>query len=119
MPARARPTSRRLRDRPGRQLERTELAWERSTLSLIAAAVLLLLRHIQPTWARIALASADVCLALLVIWLGRRRGARLRSLRAGPVGADAVPDAAREVLLVSLAAATVALATALLIVVQP
>lgn len=118
MPPRPRSTARRLRDRPGRQLERTELAWERSTLSLVAAAVLLLLRHVEPTWGRIALAVADLALALVVIGLGRRRGHLLRARHPHPAPGDAVPDASREVLLVSAGAVTVAVATALLVAVQ-
>lgn len=118
MAGRPRSTARRLRDRPGRQLERTELAWERSTLSLVAAAVLLLVRHVEPTWGRIALAAADLGLALLVVALGRRRGRLLRAREPRPASGDAVPDASREVLLVSVGAMTIALATAVLVAVQ-
>ena len=99
-------------------MERTELAWERSTLSLVAAAVLLLVRHLEPTWGRIALAAADLVLALLVVALGRRRGRLLRARQPRPAPGDAVPDASREVLLVSAGAVTIALATAVLVAVQ-
>lgn len=118
MEGRPRSTARRLRDRPGRQLERTELAWERSTLSLVAAAVLLLVRHIEPTWGRIVLAAADLGLALLVVALGRRRGHLLRARHPRPAAGEGVPDASREVLLVSAGAGTIALATAVLVAVQ-
>lgn len=118
MTASPRPTSRRLRERPGRQLERTELAWERSTLGLLAAAALLMLRHVEPMWARISLAAADVALAMLVAGLGRRRGRRLRAHRARVDTDNTVPDASREVLLVSAAAIAVAAGTALLIAFQ-
>ena len=118
MAARIPPTSRRLRERSGRQFERTELAWERSTLGLLAAAALLLVRHVEPTWGRLSLAAADVALALLVAGLGRRRGRLLRAHRGRPGAGSTVPDASREVLLVSAGALAVAAGTVLLIAVQ-
>src|SRR4051812_42278435 len=116
--ARYRPTSRRLRDRPGRQLERTELAWERSTLGLVAAAALLLVRPVQPTSGRLSLAVVDLALAVLTAVLGRRRARRLRALRSRPGPPRSVPDASREVLLVSAGAVLAAAGTALFIAVQ-
>lgn len=112
-----------MRERPGRQLERTELAWERSTSGLLAAAAVLLFRHVDTlTPGRIALAAADLGLALLTAVLGRRRGRRLRTrlfgAGVGPAGGTrTVPDASREVLIVSAGALLVAAGTVLVIAV--
>jgi uncharacterized membrane protein YidH (DUF202 family) len=59
--------------------ERTELAWERSALGPLAAAALLLFHHVGPTLGRVLLVAADVLLALVIIWFGRRRDRRIRS----------------------------------------
>jgi hypothetical protein len=77
----------------------------------------LLFRHVQAVTAgRIALAAADVALALLTAGLGRRRG-RLLARLLDTEGVPTVPDAAREVLLVSVGALLVAAGTVLLIAV--
>jgi hypothetical protein len=103
-------------ERPGRQLERTELAWERSTSGLLAAAAVLVFRHVQAiTPGRIVLASADLALALLIAGLGRRRGRRLRGRPFGAGDARTVPAASGEVLIVSVAAVLIAAGTVLLI----
>lgn len=115
---RPRPSSRRMRERPGRQLERTELAWERSTPGLLAAAAVLLFRHVQAiTPGRIALAAADLALALLIAGLGRRRGRLLRGRLFGAGNAQTVPDASREVQIVSAGVLLIAAGTVLLIAV--
>jgi uncharacterized membrane protein YidH (DUF202 family) len=104
-------------ERPGLQGERTELAWERSAVGLLAAAGLLLSRHVGPlAWGRITLVAADVALALLVIWLGRRRGRQIRALRTGPDGRSTAQGAGREVVLVGAAAVAIAVGTAVVIV---
>jgi hypothetical protein len=111
-----RPTSRRARERPGRQLERTELAWERSTSGLLAAAAVLLFRHVEAlTAGRLALAAFDLALALVTAGLGRRRGRLLRAHLVRGGGPRTVPDASREVLVVSVGALLVAAGTVLLI----
>ncbi|MFR9806996.1 DUF202 domain-containing protein [Pseudonocardia sp. RS010] len=102
-------------ERPGLQGERTELAWERSALGLLAAAGLLLFRHVGPAVGRVVLVAADVGLALLLIWYGRRRGRRIRALRTRPDGGGTVPAAARELYGATAAATAIALGTALVI----
>jgi uncharacterized membrane protein YidH (DUF202 family) len=92
--------------------ERTELAWERSALGPLAAAALLLFKHLGPTPARVLLIAADLLLALVIIWLGRRRDDRTRSPRTNPGGRMTVPDAGREVVGAAVAAIAIALATA-------
>jgi hypothetical protein len=87
--------SRRGDELPGLQAERTELAWERSTIGLIAGATVLLFRHGEPvTLGRAALAAVALLLALQVLWFGHRRGRQINEPRAG-----SVPDARSEVLL--------------------
>lgn len=105
-------------ERPGLQGERTELAWERSALGLLAAAALLLFRQVGPTVGRVALVAADVGLALLMIWCGRRRGRQIRALRTHPDGRTTVPDARRELFGATAAATAIALGTALVILLQ-
>lgn len=108
--------SRRVHERPGRQIERTELAWERSAVGLLATAALLLFRHVEPrTGGRIALAVADLTLALLITWLGRRRGRRIRPVRTNPEGGRVVPDAGVEVVVTGLAAVAMAVGTVLVL----
>ncbi|HXV94205.1 MAG TPA: DUF202 domain-containing protein [Pseudonocardia sp.] len=108
-----------LRDRPGLQAERTELAWERSAIGLVAAAALLLLRHVEPmTVARTVVVVLYLVLALATVWLARRRGRRIRVLRTDARGRRTVPDARREVFAVGGGLAIVAAATVVLIVAQ-
>ena len=66
------------------QAERTELAWERSGIGLLAAAAILLVRHVEPTLGRVILVVADVVLAVLTMWLGRKRGRKRWVLGSGP-----------------------------------
>ena len=108
-----------LRDRPGLQAERTELAWERSGIGLLAAAAILLVRHVEPTLGRVILVVADVVLAVLTMWLGRKRGRQIRVRRTDPTGRLIVPDARREVYLVGWAVVAVAAATTVLLLTQP
>jgi hypothetical protein len=96
--------------------ERTELAWERSALGPLAAAALLLFKQLGPTPGRVVLVAANVLLALVIIWLGRRRDRRTRSLRTGSNGRITVSDAGREVVGAAVAATAIALTTAIFIV---
>jgi uncharacterized membrane protein YidH (DUF202 family) len=95
--------------------ERTELAWERSALGPLAAAGLLLFKHVGPTLARVLLVAADVLLALVIIWLGRRRDRRIRSQGTDSSGRITVSDATREVVGAAVAASAIALGTAVFI----
>jgi hypothetical protein len=97
-------------------VEPTELAWERSALAPLAAAALLLFKHLGPTPGRVLLAAADVLLALVIIWLGRRRDRRTRSPRTDSTGRITVSDAGREVAGAAVAATAIALGTAVFIV---
>jgi uncharacterized membrane protein YidH (DUF202 family) len=95
--------------------ERTELAWQRSALGPLAAAALLLFKHVGPTLGRVLLAAADVLLALVIIWLGCRRDHRTRSVRTDSSGRITVSDAGREVVGAAVAATGTALGTAVFI----
>lgn len=96
--------------------ERTELAWERSALGPLAAAALLLIKDVGPTLGRVLLVAADVLLALVIIWFGRRRDGRIRSLRTDSRGRITVSAAGWEVVGAAVAAAAIALGTAVFIV---
>jgi hypothetical protein len=95
--------------------ERTELAWERSALGPLAAAALLLVKPLGPTPGRVLLVAADILLALVIIWLGRRRDARVRCPRTDSSGRSTVADAGREVVAAAVAATAIALGTAVFI----
>lgn len=102
-------------DRPGLVSERTEMAWERTALGVLAAAVLLLFRHVGPTLARTAIVVLDVGVGLLMIWFGRRRGRQVRALRDGQGAPTTVPDARVEVVGAAVAGAVIAAGTALVL----
>lgn len=85
----------------GLQAERTGLAWERSALTGLVGAALLLARHTQTSAALLTAGAAGLVVALLAAVTGWRRAARLR--RPGPVGAARV-----EVLTVGVAVAVFA-----------
>jgi hypothetical protein len=95
--------------------ERTDLAWERSVLGPLAAAALLLSKHVGPPLGRVMLVAADVLLALVIIWFGRRRDHRTRSVRTDSSGRITVSDAGREVVGAAVAATAIALGTAVFI----
>jgi uncharacterized membrane protein YidH (DUF202 family) len=100
----------------GAAQERTELAWDRTALGPLAAAALLLSKQLGPTLGRVLLVVADVLLALLIIWFGRRRDRRIRSVHTETSGRITVSEGGREVVGAAVAAAAIALATALFIV---
>ncbi|HEV7213085.1 MAG TPA: DUF202 domain-containing protein [Blastococcus sp.] len=102
-------------DRPGLVSERTEMAWERTALGVLAAAVLLLFRHVGPTLARTVVVVLDVGVGLVMIWFGRRRGRQIRSLRDDRAVAVTVPEARVEVVGAAVAGAVIAAATALVL----
>jgi hypothetical protein len=92
--------------------ERTEQAWERSALGPLAAAALLLIKDVGPTLGRVLLVAANVLLALVIIWFGRRRDGRIRSLRTDSRGRMTVSDASSEVFGGAVVATAIALGTA-------
>lgn len=74
----------------GLQLERTTLAWDRTTLAFLANGLLILRLAGEATWMR-AIGFVVVALAAVPLVLGRRRYlARDRQLRAGTDTADPV-----------------------------
>jgi multisubunit Na+/H+ antiporter MnhB subunit len=94
------------------------MAWERTALGVLAAAVLLLFRHVGPTLARTLLVVLDVGVGLVMIWFGRRRGRQIWALRADPDASTAVPDARVEVVGAAVAGAVIAVGTALVLMFQ-
>jgi uncharacterized membrane protein YidH (DUF202 family) len=101
-------------EKPGLQLERTALSWERSALGLLAAGAILLFRQSGPVAVgRVLLAAAAVLLAVLVLGLGRRR--RRTAVIRVVGGRNAVSDARTEVPLFGWAVAGFAAATVVLL----
>ena len=63
--------------KPGRQAERTQLSWERSALSFLMAGALPLFGQGPLNDGRMVLPAVGALLAILVVWLGRRRARRV------------------------------------------
>jgi uncharacterized membrane protein YidH (DUF202 family) len=80
--------------------ERTEMAWERTAVGLLATAVLLTLRHVAPlTSAKSALLGGYLLLGLVVTVIGVRRGRQVRELQAGRGRPVVVPEGRGPVVL--------------------
>jgi uncharacterized membrane protein YidH (DUF202 family) len=102
-------------EKPGLQVERTALSWERSALGLLAAGAILLFRQSGPAVVgRILLAAVAVLLAVLVLGLGRRRRRRTAVIRIVR-GRNVVSAARTEVPLFGWAVAGFAAATVVLL----
>jgi putative membrane protein len=102
-------------EKPGLQVERTALSWERSAFGLLAAGAILLLRPGGPlAVGRVLLAAVAVLLAVLVLGLGRRRRRRSATIRV-VAGRNVVPDARTEVPLFGWAVTGFAVATVVLL----
>ncbi|MGE2729599.1 DUF202 domain-containing protein [Mycolicibacterium vaccae] len=75
--------------KPGLPAERTLLSWERTSFGFLVGGALALLREHGPLGpGRTVLAITAALLALLVLWLGRRRSRSIRdssATTAGPV----------------------------------
>lgn len=61
-------------EKPGLQAERTQLSWERSALSFLVAGAIPLLGTGPLDDGRAVLPVAGALLAILAVYLGRRRG---------------------------------------------
>ncbi|MFB1294066.1 DUF202 domain-containing protein [Mycobacterium sp. pW049] len=91
--------------KPGLQVERTQLSWERSAFGFLVGGALVLLRPHGPLHAgRVALASIAGLLALGVFALGYMRSRRVRD------GGRHVPPPRAAVLLLGYGTAAFALA---------
>jgi putative membrane protein len=65
-------------EKPGLQAERTQLSWERSALAfLVAGALPLIGQGPFDVVGRAVLPVVGAVLAILAVWLGRRRAGRL------------------------------------------
>ena len=67
-------------EKPGLQAERTQLSWERSALSFLVAGALPLFGKGALDDGRIILPAVGALLAILVVWLGRRRARRFMAV---------------------------------------
>src|ERR1044072_9066785 len=63
-------------EKPGLQAERTQLAWERSAFSFLIVGALSLFGRGPFDAGRTLLPVVGAALAILVVWLGRRRARR-------------------------------------------
>lgn len=90
--------------KPGLQVERTQLSWERSAFGFLVGGALLLLRHGPLGVGRVALASIAGLLALGVFVLGYVRSRRVRD------GGRHIPTPWAEVVLLGYGTAAFALA---------
>jgi putative membrane protein len=64
-------------EKPGLQAERTQLSWERTAFSFLIAGALPLLGRGPLDVGRTVLPLVGAALAILVVWLGHRRGGRV------------------------------------------
>jgi hypothetical protein len=64
-------------EKPGLQAERTQLSWERSAFSFLVAGALPLLGRGPLDAGQTVLPIVGAALAMLVVWLGRRRARRI------------------------------------------
>lgn len=62
---------------PGLQAERTQLSWERSAISFVVAGTLPLFGQGLLDDGRLVLPAAGAVLAILAVWLGRRRARQI------------------------------------------
>ncbi|WP_099023054.1 DUF202 domain-containing protein [Mycolicibacterium palauense] len=99
-------------DKPGLQIERTHLSWERTAIGMLAIAAIVLFHHTGPLGSgRAALATLAVLLSLACFAVSRARG-RL-TVATTATGRPAVPSAGAAVPLIG--GGTAALAATILI----
>ena len=102
--------------KPGLQTQRTRLSWERTAISFVAVAGVLMLRRDDPLgWDRPALAALTTTMGLLVLWIGRSRG-RL-PMHTDAAGLSVIRDPRRAVQLIGWATTVLAAAVAVLLMV--
>jgi hypothetical protein len=92
-------------------------ASQRTVLSPLAVAASLLSKHVGPPPGGVLFAAADVLPALVLLWFGRRRDRRIRSLGAAASGRLIVSGADREVVGAAIGAAAIALGTGLVVLI--
>lgn len=69
--------------KPGLQVERTQLAWERTAIGFLAVGALVLLRHDElPFPGRSVAAMTAFALTIVVVMIGRLRSAGMLTARA-------------------------------------
>lgn len=102
--------------KPGLQTQRTRLSWERTAISFVAVAGVLMLRRDDPLgWDRPALAALTTTMGLLVLWIGRSRG-RL-PMHTDAAGLSVIRDPRRAVQLIGWATTVLAAAVAVMMMV--
>ena len=97
---------------PGRQIERTQLAWERTALSILAVAGVLLFHPAAPLiHGRLLLGLAAIVLALAVFRFSRIRGRA--TVSATPTGTEVVAAPDRQIRAIGACTVVLAALTAL------
>ena len=77
-------------EKPGLQAERTQLSWERSALAFLVAGALPLFGQGPFDVGRTVLPVVGAVLAILAVWLGRRRARNLVMVECRRRGGSAV-----------------------------
>lgn len=95
------------------QIERTQLAWERTALGFLGCGVLLLFRQSGPfVFGRTLLTILAMSFAVVVVGLGYRRGRRMAGgTPDSNAGTPTVPSPRYEVLTIGLSTGVFAVAT--------
>jgi putative membrane protein len=102
--------------KPGLQTQRTRLSWERTAVSFVAVAGVLMLHRDDPlSWDRPMLAALTTTMGLLVLGIGRARG-RL-PMRTNAAGHSVLRDPQRAVHLIGWATTVLAAAIAVMMMV--
>jgi Domain of unknown function (DUF202) len=102
--------------KPGLQTQRTRLSWERTAISFVAVAGVLMLHRDGPLgWHRPAIAALTVLMGLLVLWIGRMRG-RL-PIRTDASDHSVLRDPQRAVRLIGWATTVLAATIAVMVMV--
>ncbi len=101
-------------DKPGLQMQRTQLAWERSAVSFVAVAAILLFHQSGTlTWNRTLLSAVAMLMALLTMCVGRARG-RI-TVSQNPAGLPVIRDPQRAVQLIGWGTTALAVSVAVMV----